>query len=277
MSRINPSLMERLEQKLGVGRRRLNELILRVSNSQRIERETAALMLAADHGIPIHRFSTQEQRAAMRSAPPSPDRLAALDPMVIPRPRSAKSSATKKIRFTDANSVFVVHGRDLALRKSLSVFLYSIGLKTLEWEKAILQAKDVNFHIESVLDASMARVQAVVVLFSPDDDAMLNPKLHLKGESRVEKTLQGQPRPNVLFEAGMALARHPEKTLILQVGKVRGFSDIAGRHVIRLTNAEERRNDVINRLEKIGCKVDRRGADWMTFGDFTPARDKRSK
>jgi predicted nucleotide-binding protein len=277
MSRINPRLMERLEQKLGVGRRRLNELILTMSNAQRVERETAALMLAADSGIPIHRFSTPEQRSAMRSVPHLADRSMNTDPVPAPRPKMSKRPISKKIRSTDRNSVFVVHGRDLALRRSLFEFLHSIGLRPLEWEKALLQAKDINPHIESVLDASMARVQAVVVLFSPDDDAMLNPKLHLKGESRLEKTLQGQPRPNVLFEAGMALARHPGKTLIVQVGKVRGFSDIAGRHVIRLTNSDEKRNDVINRLEKIGCDVDRRGTDWMTAGDFTPAREKKSK
>jgi predicted nucleotide-binding protein len=277
MSRINPKLMLRLEEKLGVGRRRLNELILSLANSQRIERDTAALTLAADNGIPIHRFSTPEQRAGMRpgsqpfeisSTPASPGPL---------RPKLGPQKPKSRIKPTDKNSVFVVHGRDASLRKALFDFLYSVGLKPLEWEKAILQPKDINPHVDDVLDVAMGRVQAVVVLFSPDDDAMLNSRLHGKNELASERKLQGQPRPNVLFEAGMALARHPDKTLILQVGTVRGFSDIAGRHVIRLTNAKEKRNDVINRLEKIGCQVDRRGTDWMTTGDFTAQRDKKVK
>ena len=50
-----------------------------------------------------------------------------------------------------------------------------------------------------------------------------------KGAPR--ESWRGNPVPT-LFEAGLALGRHPEKTLLVQVlGKVRGFSDIAGRHL----------------------------------------------
>jgi predicted nucleotide-binding protein len=277
MAQINPRLLERLETNLRVGRRRLYELISNLANSRLVEREIAALILAAENGISIQRFSTLAERAAMRNG--GATLTAAVAPE--PSPKATRKVITKgnqgrTTKKTDKNSVFVVHGRDAALRKSLYAFLRSIGLKPLEWEHAILQAKDVNPHIDDVLDAAMARVQAVVILFSPDDDAMLTPKLHDKKEAAAEKKLTGQPRPNVLFEAGMALARHPSKTLILQVGKIRGFSDIAGRHVIRLTDAKEKRNEVINRLEKIGCNVDRHGADWMTEGTFIAARDRRT-
>jgi predicted nucleotide-binding protein len=196
------------------------------------------------------------------------------EPIRLPQ-RSPKGFKKKTARATDKNSVFVVHGRDEKLRKSLYAFLRTVGLKPLEWEHAILQAKDVNPHVDAVLDVAMGKVQAVVILFSPDDDAMLNPKLWGKNEPAVEKRLSGQPRANVLFEAGMALARHPGKTLILQVGKVRGFSDIAGRHVVRLNDSKEKRNDVLNRLEKIGCKIDRQGTDWMSEGDFVATRERR--
>jgi predicted nucleotide-binding protein len=275
MALINPKLLERLEKKLGVGRRRVNELISAVANSKLVERETAALMIAAEHQIPIHLLSTPEQRAAMRGAASSPAATTVASKQEN-QTKASKPSRRKVLKPTDENSVFVVHGRDEMLRKSLFDFLRSISLKPLEWENAILQARDVNPHIDDVLDVAMGRVQAVVVLFSPDDDAMLNAKLHAKKEPAAEKKLSGQPRPNVLFEAGMALARHPKKTLIVQVGKLRGFSDIAGRHVIRLNDTKEKRNDVINRLEKIGCKVDRRGTDWMTAGVFVAARDRRS-
>ncbi len=99
--------------------------------------------------------------------------------------------------------------------------------------------------------------------------------LYGRDERRAEGKLAGQPRPNALFEAGLALGRHPEKTLLVQVGKVRGFSDIAGRHLARLTIDAPRRNDVANRLERLGCIINRRGDDWMTEGNFTrsPARE----
>jgi predicted nucleotide-binding protein len=130
-------------------------------------------------------------------------------------------------------------------------------------------AKGANPHIDEVLDAAMAKVQAVVVLFSPDDEARLKPEFQKKGDGAAEKQLRGQSRPNVIFEAGLALGRHPEKALLVEVGKVRGFTDIAGKHLVRLTNDYSKRNDLANRLRKIGCKVDRDGTDWTTAGDFT--------
>jgi predicted nucleotide-binding protein len=279
MAQINPKLLERLENKLKIGRRRLNERITEVANRERVERITAALMIAADEGLPIDRFSTPEERATMRIVGFSKMFPRPSAPLPIPQFSDARSNpkavkTKRKPKTVDANSVFVVHGRDENLRRSMFDFLHSIGLKPLEWEKALLLARGANPHIGEILDAAMGRVQAVVVLFSPDDDAMLNASLHGKKEPATERRLQGQPRPNVLFEAGLAMGRHAEKTLIVQVGTVRGFSDIAGRHIVRLSNDQGKRNDVINRLEKIGCKVDRRGNDWMTKGDFVPQRNK---
>jgi predicted nucleotide-binding protein len=89
-----------------------------------------------------------------------------------------------------------------------------------------------------------------------------------KGDGAAEKQLRGQPRPNVLFEAGLALGRHPDKTVLVEVGKLRKFSDIAGRHVVRLSNEYAKRNDLANRLEKLGCMVDKQGTDWTKAGDF---------
>jgi len=43
----------------------------------------------------------------------------------------------------------------------------------------------------------------------------------------------------------------------------------AGRHLAKLTNDTPRRNDVANRLETLGCIVNRRGDGWMTERDFT--------
>jgi hypothetical protein len=59
----------------------------------------------------------------------------------------------------------------------------------------------------------------------------------------------------VLFEAGLAMGRHAEKAVLVQIGKVKTFSDVAGRHIVKLSEATESRNDLANRLEKIGFKV----------------------
>jgi hypothetical protein len=75
-------------------------------------------------------------------------------------------------------------------------------------------------------------------------------------------------RPNVLFEAGLALGLHREKTILVEIGRVRGLSDLAGKHMLRLTNDQATRNALANRLEMAGCKVDRHGTHWLTTGDF---------
>ena len=63
----------------------------------------------------------------------------------------------------------------------------------------------------------------------------------------------------------------------MQVGKVRGFSDIAGKHLVRLTNDPVKRNEVANRLQKIGCTINKIGSDWMTEGNFEPTESKPMK
>jgi predicted nucleotide-binding protein len=238
-----------------------------------LDRHLAALVVATENGVNIHKFSTPEERAQIRGSvtlggsdvPQSSANSAPAQPVKRPG-RAKKVPVTAKAR---DNSVFVVHGRNDKLRRSLFDFLRALGLKPLEWEKVVLMTKKTNPYIGDILDNTMAKVQAVVVLFSPDDLARLRPELLTKSDGTSEKQLRGQPRPNVLFEAGLALGRHPGKTILVEVGKLRKFSDIAGRHVVRLSNEYAKRNDLANRLENLGCKVDKQGTDWTTAGDFT--------
>lgn len=52
---------------------------------------------------------------------------------------------------------------------------------------------------------------------------------------------------------------------------------VGGRHILRLSRSTESRNDLANRLEKIGCKVNRIGRYWMKAGDFAPTEAKPGK
>jgi predicted nucleotide-binding protein len=57
--------------------------------------------------------------------------------------------------------------------------------------------------------------------------------------------LYPQPRPNVLFEAGMAMAHFADRTVLVQVGQSRPFSDIAGVHYIKMDNTFAKRKDAL--------------------------------
>jgi hypothetical protein len=76
----------------------------------------------------------------------------------------------------------------------------------------------------------------------------------------------------VLFEAGMAIGRYPDRTLLVEVGQTKRFSDVAGRHTIKLTNDAVKRNAVAGRLGTAGCAVERVGDHWLTTGDFDVPR-----
>ena len=113
---------------------------------------------------------------------------------------------------TTANmtKVFVVHGRDEVVRRAMFEFLRSIGLQPLEWNQAISATKNPVPYIGEVLDAAFAEAQAVLVLLTPDDEARLKEPYIEPTDLDYERNLTGQARPNVLFEAGMAMGRAPE-------------------------------------------------------------------
>ena len=168
----------------------------------------------------------------------------------------------------DAREVFVVHGRDRAARDAMFEFLRSIGLHPLEWSEAVQATGKATPYIGQILDAAFSRTQAIVVLLTPDDEAHLKESLRGDNEPSHEVKLTGQARPNVLFEAGMAMGRNPDRTILVELGDLRGFSDMAGLHVIRLDGSSERRQDLAKRLQGAGCPVNLDGTDWHSAGDF---------
>lgn len=171
-------------------------------------------------------------------------------------------------RSVDARSVFVVHGRNELLRKAMFDFLRSINLSPMEWSQAVRLTGEGSPYIGQVLDAAFSHAAAIVVLMTPDEIAYLQPQYGRDNDPETKPAAQA--RPNVLFEAGMALGRDPRRTVLVEVGDVRPFSDVAGRHAIRLTNDPALRQELATRLETAGCDVNLRGVDWHTTGDFTP-------
>jgi len=166
-------------------------------------------------------------------------------------------------------TVFVVHGRSQAIRDDMFSFLRALGLRPLEWAHAIALTGSASPYIGDVLESAFEAARAVVVLLTPDDLAFLRPDLRNESDPEFEARPTGQARPNVLFEAGMAFGRRPEQTVLVEVGELRPFSDIGGRHAIRFDGSIARRQELANRLRDAGCTVDLRGTDWHTSGRFS--------
>lgn len=174
-----------------------------------------------------------------------------------------------------ARTVFVVHGRNKEARRAIFAFLRSIGLRPLEWTHARGLTGVATPYIGQVLDSAFANAQAVVVLLSPDEVVHLRPEY---ASSADDPELQPglQARPNVLFEAGMAMGRDPSRTIMVELGSVRPFSDVAGRHAVHLSNTPAMRNELAMRLRTAGCVVDLSGSDWLEAGDFHAPPPPRS-
>jgi len=163
--------------------------------------------------------------------------------------------------------VFVVHGRNEAARSAMFTFLRAIGLAPIEWSEAVRMTGEASPYIGHVLDTALDAAQAIVVLLTPDDIAYLRPE-YASGDDDQETAPQAQARPNVLFEAGMAMGRDPKRTVLVELGQLRPFSDVAGRLAVRITDSPAKRKDLAQRLESAGCNVNLAGNDWLTAGDF---------
>ena len=168
----------------------------------------------------------------------------------------------------DTKEVFVVHGRNELARKAMFDFLRAIGLHPLEWSELVQAAGSTSPYIGQILDAAFRKAHAVVVLLTPDDEARLRESLRAEGDPSHETEPTGQARANVLFESGMAMGRNQYRTVLVELGNLRPFTDIAGLHVIRMDNSSQRRQELAQRLEIAGCPVNLSGTDWHTVGDF---------
>lgn len=164
------------------------------------------------------------------------------------------------------NRVFVVHGRHLAARDAMYAFLRSLKLEPITWDEAVrLTEKGTPSTLETV-QAGLSAAQCTVVLMTGDDSARIRPEFG-------SEPLLPQPRPNVIFEAGWALAlAGQERTVLVRFGGLREFSDIVGLNMLDISNAAASREALVNRLKAAGCSVRRNGSshlDPRTGGDFS--------
>lgn len=177
-----------------------------------------------------------------------------------------------------ARRVMLVYGRDTTASRAVFDFLRALSLEPQEWIQLVRATGSGTPYTGEVLDSALEIVQAVVVLFTPDDEARLRADLIRPDDPPAEGQLQGQPRPNVLFEAGLAFGRHRRRTILVEHGQLRGISDLFGRHSVQLGSTSEPLHDLAQRLQHAGCAVDTSGSQWLDPLRFTtpPQRSDKS-
>ena len=266
-TRVNQALVDRLAERLQLSKSQVYRLIEKSVRSTKLPRRLAAIALAAERDINISQYASDDELAVVRQAttistPVTPVSLPARSSSPI-RAKAPKSPEKRR-----GTSVFVVHGRNEKLRKAMFAFLRSVGLNPIEWNKAIALSKKGSPYVGDILETVFHEAVAVVVLLTPDDEVRLNAKYRRKEDRGDEGRLIGQARPNVLFEAGMAFGKNAGSTILVQIGDVKTFSDVSGRHLVKLTNDPTKRRELITKLANAGCNVDASGTDWLTEGDF---------
>lgn len=184
--------------------------------------------------------------------------------------RSQQGSPTTPITRPNPREVAVVHGRDSQVTQAVFEFLRSLDLRPLEWEEVLARASAATPYTGHLIDKLFENVQAVVVIFTPDDEARLHPELKRPGEAAHETRFTCQPRPNVLFEAGMAFGLYPDRIILVEVGELRPISDLVGRHTVRLEreNVTKSIKSFVNRLEVAKCDLNTKGTDWLNPSRF---------
>jgi predicted nucleotide-binding protein len=275
------SLRDRLAEKLAVSTRTIDRRVHEIMVSHHVSSHVATLILGTQHGFPANSYGNPQEveqvRGALHGFGPTAARISP-DPMplretITVRDRlrmraKLQKPPTRRIKATKNNSIFVVHGRDEKLRESIFALLRAMGLNPMEWSEAIAKAKGANPNIGQTIDNAMKRVQGVLVMFSPDEQSKLNGRFCRPKEKTTLGKLGPQSRPNVIFEAGLALGAHPKKTLLVQVGEMRDLSDIAGKHILHFNGSFASRNELAQRLKKIGFKPNTSNQDWTTAGEF---------
>ncbi|MGD0331339.1 MAG: nucleotide-binding protein [Nitrososphaeria archaeon] len=194
------------------------------------------------------------------------------DDIVIPGTIAAPKTANRSI---NTKKVFVIHGRNKALLDSMTDFLRAIGLEPIEWNQAISLTNKPTPMIQDIVSTAFREAQAIVVLFSGDDIAKLRDEFVQNNDEQHEKEYTPQPRPNVLFEAGMAMTGNQDRTILVQVGKIRPFSDISGLHITNLDNSPQKRQELATKLKNAGCDIADISANqrWMNTGNFVGLTD----
>lgn len=169
-----------------------------------------------------------------------------------------------------AGRVFIIHGRDTEARDELVKFIEVLGLEAHTFADVVNESGAAPI-ISRVVERSIRSCNAVIALFTPDEQATLYSQAGERQSDRQDS--RWQARPNVIFEAGLAWGIAQNKTILATIGPdVRSlFSNLSGFHSIELENnrAKENLRIALSRILKKELKPHRRNwRDPAVSGNF---------
>ena len=66
----------------------------------------------------------------------------------------------------------------------------------------------------------------------------------------------------------MAYGRDPDRTVLIQIGLVKKFSDISGRHLLHFDGSSKAQKSLADRLALAGCVINEGDTNWLEESDF---------
>jgi hypothetical protein len=159
------------------------------------------------------------------------------------------------------HEVVVVHGRGTARTAFFFELLRRLGLRPLAVDELVVRSGSARPSTRELIRSAFARAQAVIVVFTADDLAGLRPGL------------PGAPQAylHVIFEAGVAVALHHERTIIVEMPPPSGLIDLADVHTVGFfSGTPEERHQLVRRLRAAGCEPDIEGSTWLNL-EFPPS------
>lgn len=135
--------------------------------------------------------------------------------------RTARTALLRVLKTVDAESrkVFIVHGRDEAMRKAVQAFLHQVGLDDVVLSEALNKGDT----IMEKFDREARACGYAIVLFSPDDVG------GLKAVGKAVPSISPRARQNVILELGYFVAMLGRANVfVLTAGSVEMPSDFSG-------------------------------------------------
>lgn len=131
-------------------------------------------------------------------------------------------------------NIAVFHGRDPLSKSYVEKFLKRHGLNPVSFPdvKANRKPEFSPDYVHQIVEDFFKQCSAAVVICCPEETATLRLEFTTDGEEKavVERL---QPRPNVLYELGLAIGRFESKVVVVQFGSFEWPSDLDGLHAYR--------------------------------------------